>query len=456
MMDRAHNRSLSRRQYLALAVTTGSLGLAGCRQSDRAAANSEAIGVETIASGFTSPVDFAMPPDDDRMCVVDQPGQIHVVDAGTVRDELFLDLESNLVSLSGYDERGLLGFAFHPDFTTNGRCFARYSAPPRDGTPDGFEHTFVLAEFQADPERLVADPASERSILEIPEPQSNHNAGAITFGPDGFLYVAVGDGGASNDTGLGHVSDWYAAVPGGNGQDVTQNLLGSILRLDVDETGSDRQYGIPETNPLVGRAGRDEHFAWGFRNPWGMSFAGDELFVADVGQRRYEEINLVTNGGNYGWNVREGAHCFNPGSNDGSEACPTAAPSGEPLVDPIIEYPHQSSTGPSGSAVIGGYLYQGSLLPSLRDSYVFADWQARGTLFIADRPTTSDAQWPISRRSVEPVGPSTFGTHVLSFGRGNDDELYVLTTDNATISGETGRLQKLVAPPAETSPQAGD
>jgi glucose/arabinose dehydrogenase len=187
-----------------------------------------------------------------------------------------------------------------------------------------------------------------------------------------------------------------------------------------------------------------------------MSFTGDELFVADVGQRRYEEINLVTNGGNYGWNVREGAHCFNPDSTDGSEECPTAAPGDEPLVDPVIEYPHESSSGPSGSAVIGGYLYRGSLLPSLRDSYVFADWQARGTLFVADRPTTSNDQWPTSRRPVEPVGTSTFGQHVLSFGRGNDGELYVLTSDISRVAGETGRLQKLVSPPGEPSPSSVD
>jgi len=188
----------------------------------------------------------------------------------------------------------------------------------------------------ADGRRVRRD--SERTVLEIPEPQGNHNAGDLAFGPDGHLYVAVGDGGSGGDRGRGHVEDWYDANEGGNGQDVTENLLGSVLRIDVDGRDDGKAYAIPEDNPLVGREGLDEHFAWGLRNPWRMSFDGKELYVADVGQFAREEVSLVTNGGNYGWNVREGIECF--GADDCPDETPPDVRGGEPLVDPVVEYPH--------------------------------------------------------------------------------------------------------------------
>jgi glucose/arabinose dehydrogenase len=392
---------------------------------------------ERVASGFASPVAIEIPAPGRRF-VVDQPGQIYLIDGGDLRSEPFLDVSDRMVDVSGYDERGLLGLAFHPDFAENGRFYVRYSAPPRDGTPADYSHTFVLSEFTADPGADRADPDSERTVLEIPEPQGNHNAGAVTFGPDGSLYVAVGDGGRANDQGVGHVDDWYDGVGGGNGQDLTENLLGSILRIDVDEQTEQegpgtRRYGIPEDNPLVGETGLDEQFAWGFRNPWRFSFGPDgRLFAADVGQGAWEEVNVVESGGNYGWNVREGTHCFR------ADDCPSESPRGRPLRDPVIEYPHDGDPV-SGIAVIGGYLYRGSDLPDLRGRYLFADWRAGGQLFVAEE--ADDGLWPTA--AVPVSSEERFGPNVLSFGRTPAGELLVCTTASGGVDGNSGAVFRL-------------
>jgi len=403
------------------------------------AALPDRLSVETVATGLTAPLAMAVPETNAvGAYVVDQVGLVRVLDGSGLRAEPFLDVRDRMVPLRGYEERGLLGIALHPDFDENGRVFLRYSGP---GAPTGYSHTFVLSEFQASPDRTRADPASERRLLEIPEPQSNHNAGPIAFGPDGYLYVAVGDGGAGDDRGRGHVSDWYDENDGGNGQDVTENLLGSVLRIDVDDRAGGREYAIPQDNPLVGREGLDEHYAWGFRNPWGMSFTGEELFVADVGQNRFEEVDLVEAGGNYGWNVREGTHCFSTRSpSTPPETCPAATPDGDPLRDPIIEYSHGGPVG--GAAVVGGYLYMGEAIPGLQDTYVFADWRANGRLYVATR--ADEGLWPLTPIPVS--GTPSFGDMVLGFGRDLDGELYVLTTGRSTVSGSTGAVHRLRAP----------
>jgi glucose/arabinose dehydrogenase len=449
----------SRRRFLRLAAAGTATGLAGC--SDRLGTDPggpvgsggspggssgsggspggspdrslpDALALETLVSGLRAPLDVAFAPDADRRYVAEQQGIVHVHGDDGLRDEPFLDLRDT-VTAGG--EKGLLGIALHPGFAENRRLFVRYSAPPREGTPSGYSHTFVLAEFEAtaDGRRAVRD--SERTVLEIPEPQGNHNAGAVAFGPDGHLYVAVGDGGAGGDQGNGHVDDWYGAVGGGNGQDVTGNLLGSILRLDVDggasetpRTGgggaADRKgYAVPEDNPLVGRDGLDEHYAWGLRNPYRMSFDGEDLFVGDVGQSRFEEVNLVEKGGNYGWNVKEGTHCYSANS------CPDATPDdvrgGEPLRDPIVEYPH-TGDGVSGISVIGGHVYRGSALPSLAGRYVFGDLRADGRLFVAT-PPDGDGLWPTAAVDVVSADAGKLG-RILSFGRDADGEVYVLGT----------------------------
>jgi len=190
---------------------------------------------------------------------------------------------------------------------------------PVQRTPDrgharDYDHTAVLSEFTTEgDDHETADPDSETVLLEVPEPQFNHNAGTVLFGPDDYLYVPLGDGGDADDTGLGHVEDWYDDNEGGNAQNTTENFLGGILRLDVDSEGENGEsYGIPDDNPFVDSdEGLDEYYAWGLRNPWRASFDSEgQFFVADVGQNLFEEVNIVENGGNYGWNVKEATHCF--------------------------------------------------------------------------------------------------------------------------------------------------
>jgi glucose/arabinose dehydrogenase len=463
--------SCSRRQLLA-AGATALAGLAGCAgrapaersgggadgttgsdstDSDRSSTTGSPsddvppIEAERLASGFTSPVSVAAPEGTDRLLVVDQPGTVYLVPPDGGDASVYLDVTDRVVDVrGGYDERGLLGLAPHPDFADNGRLYLRYSAPRREGTPSGFSHTFVLSEVTVDPTADRVSPATERTLLEIPQPQANHNAGDLAFGPDGFLYVGVGDGGGSNDVGTGHVDDWYGGNAGGNGQDVTGNLLGSVLRLDVDATGGadgddDRPYGVPSDNPLVGRAGLGEQYAWGFRNPWRFSFdrPSGRFLVADVGQNRREEVNDVVAGGNYGWNVREGGDCFSTSSpGDPPTDCPTVTSDGQRLRDPVISYPHGG--GPvSGIAVVGGYVVRDGVLPGYDGQYIFADWRAEGSLFVAT--PTGDTGWPT--RSVSLSGD--IGQFLPSFGRDQDGELYVLSTNRGGVTGSTGALHRL-------------
>ncbi|WP_415381973.1 PQQ-dependent sugar dehydrogenase [Halosimplex sp. TS25] len=391
------------------------------------------VRAERVATGFTSPIAVEVP-QPGRRFVVDQTGQIRLHDDEGLREEPFLDVSDRMVDLGGgYTEQGLLGLAFHPSFDENSRLFVRYSAPPREGTPDGYSHTFVLSEFRADPAGTTADPDSETTILQIPQPQGNHNAGAVAFGPDGYLYVATGDGGGANDQGNGHVDDWYDAVGGGNGQDLTENLLGSILRIDVDGESEDRPYAIPEDNPLVGEDGLDEQYAWGFRNPWRFSFGPDgRLFVADVGQSQWEEVSVVERGGNYGWNVREGAHCFQ------AEDCPEESPRGRELRDPVVEYPHGGAEV-SGIAIVGGYLYDGDSMPDLRSRYLFADWRAQGRLYAARE--ADEGLWETTTVAVE--SEAEFGPNVLSFGRTPEGEVLVCTTAESGVTGDSGAVFRL-------------
>ncbi len=379
------------------------------------------VGLDTLASGLRTPLDMAVAPDINVQYVAEQHGLIRVLENGELRSEPLLDLRDAVTTGS---EMGLLGLALHPEFESNRRLFVRYSAPPREGTPSGFSHTFVLAEFRVTEDGRDARTGSERTVLTIPEPQSNHNAGSIVFGPDGYLYVGVGDGGAGGDQGRGHVSDWYDAVPGGNGQDVTDNLLGSILRIDVDGSHGETGYAIPEDNPLVGTPGLDEHFAWGFRNPWRLAFDGDDLYAGDVGQNWFEEVDVVQNGGNYGWNVKEGTHCY------GAEGCPDATPSsvrdGEPLLSPVIEYPQQGGDV-SGISVITGNVYRGHALPGLRERFVFGDYRANGRLFVATH--RSEGLWPAQ---VLPVVDDDAGklAQIFAFQR-HGNEMYVLGSGNS-------------------------
>ncbi len=440
---------MNRRQYLT--VTGGLLaGLAGCSDgsspsdttdtttdgmgatatpTDGLSARPDTVGLDTVASGLRAPVDMVFAPEADRRYIALQGGVVRVHESDGLREQPLLDLRDQ-VTAGG--EKGLLGIALHPEFASNRRLFVRYSAPTREGTPSSFSHTFVLSEFRVAEDGRSVRPGSEQTLLEIPEPQGNHNAGDIVFGAEGYLYVAVGDGGAGGDQGSGHVNDWYNDVAGGNGQDVQANLLGSILRLDVD--GGDG-YTVPDDNPLVDEPGLDEHYAWGFRNPWRLAVDGDDLYAGDVGQNRFEEIDRVVAGGNYGWNVKEGTHCY------GADDCPDVAPESvrgdELLRDPVVEYPH-GNAAVSGISVIIGNVYRGSDVPGLEGLFVFGDYAAGGELFVADPSTDTD--WPTA---VVPVTDSHAGKlqQILSFGRG-DDGMYVLG-----IGENGGGIHRIVPAP---------
>jgi glucose/arabinose dehydrogenase len=410
-----------------------------------------------VAGGLTAPI--TMVPANDRsgrLFVVDQAGTIRILrQDGTLAAEPFLDLRDRMVQLMPtFEERGVLGLAFHPGYTRNGRLFVFYSAPLRPGAPDGFNVTSRISEFRvsaADPDRV--DPASERVLLEVDKPQSNHNSGTIAFGPrDGYLYISIGDGGGGSDMDLGHVDDWYPANPGGNGQDVTQNLLGNILRIDVDHgrASTSRPYGIPRDNPFVGKEGLDEIYAYGFRNPYRMSFdtgGRRSLLVGDEGQNGFEEVDIVTRGGNFGWNVKEATHCFDAeNANVPPATCPATDPEGDPLIDPVVEYPNAARADGLGVAVIGGHVYRGHDLPRLRGRYVFGDFSRSldrpdGTLFVATpRP---NGLWDRQELRVRNTADGRLGHYVLGFGQDQRGEIYVLTTDNAGPTGTTGRIFRL-------------
>lgn len=377
------------------------------------------VGLELVAEGLVAPVGLVSPEDGTgRLFIVDQVGVVKILTAeGELVEEPFMDLGDRMVELrTNFDERGLLGLAFHPDFADDGRFFAYYSAPLREGAPADWNHTSHVSEFRvsgADPNR--ADPDSERVLLQVDEPQFNHDAGQLAFGLDGYLYISLGDGGGGDDVGLGH-------PPIGNGQDIS-TLLGSILRIDVDNGDP---YGIPPDNPFVGREARDEIFAYGLRNPFRFSFdaAGDqELFVGDVGQNLFEEVDIVTKGGNYGWNIREGLHCFDPANPDQPPAeCPDTGAKGEPLLDPIIEYPHPGLPRGIGTTVIGGFVYRGSALPGFEGRYIFGDWstnfdQGDGTLLIATPPSSEEESWSIEELRVATSESRRLDAFLLAFGQ---------------------------------------
>lgn len=401
----------------------------------------DSVRLEVLADGFVSPVALLDPADGSgRLFVVDQIGRIEIVDGNGERVlPPFLDLTDRVIGLSSsYDERGLLGLAFHPDYATNGRFFVYYTAAP-DTATGGIDGVNRVSQFRvSDADANQADADGERVLLAMDSPQPNHNGGQLAFGPDGFLYIGTGDGGGANDAGAGHT------VGTGNGQDAS-TLLGKILRIDVDRGDP---YDVPADNPFVGSgAGRPEIWALGFRNPWRFSFdtgGANRLFVGDVGQNRFEEVDIVQRGGNYGWSIREGGRCL-----DGGDACATRDPTGTPLSEPIVEYPHVDQLGrPVGISVIGGFVYRGGAVPALQGRYVFGDYSAGflipdGRLFAADE--TDDGRWTFREVMIDGTATGRIGRFVLAFGQDATGELYVLTSDRTGVGGTTGRVSKIVA-----------
>ncbi|MFQ5495916.1 MAG: PQQ-dependent sugar dehydrogenase, partial [Phycisphaerae bacterium] len=432
------------------------------------------ISLDTVATGLTAPVFLTHAGDGSgRLFIVDQAGQIRIVDAGgTLLPTPFLDLTDRMVTVNpSFDERGLLGLAFHPDYAVNGRLFVRYSAPrtgvigePCFGTPRGC-HKEVLAEFNqcilcpGDPN--IADPSSEIILFEVDEPQFNHNSGQVLFGPDGLLYFSLGDGGGAHD-GLADIPPSHG--PTGNGQNVN-TTLGSIVRIDVDgPPAPGLKYGIPPGNPFAAGGGAPEIYAYGFRNPYRFSFFDtgglipSRLIVGDVGQALIEEIDLlpvVPAPGllNYGWVIREGTLCFDPlNPSVPKPACTDIGPLGETMIDPVLEYDHSV-----GIAVVGGFVYRGTAVPALSGKYVFGDFSQdfgpTGRLFYAgvlglETITVGPRLEFFLAPTNEPLGKALFG-----IGEDENGELYVLASDNISPVGNTGVVLRIAEPPSVLPPR---
>jgi glucose/arabinose dehydrogenase len=404
--------------------------------------NAPIVGLKLIAQGFTAPMEFVSSGDGTgRMFAVDQIGLVKIITAdGKMLSEPFLDIRDRMIPLSpNYDERGLLGLAFHPNFAQNGRIFAFYSAPLRPGAPKGWSCTNRLSEFKISKDNPnKVDLSSEKVLLQVDKPQSNHNGGTIAFGPDGFLYIPLGDGGGANDVGNGH-------APEGNAQN-TSTLLGKILRIDVNNT-SGGTYDIPVANPFIGRIGyRPEIWAHGFRNPWRISFDKDgRLFASDAGQNLWEEVDIVTKGGNYGWRIQEGTYCFDPNSpNESPTNCPDKGLHGEQLISPVIEYGHNNRT-----VVVGGYFYKGLALTELVGSYIFADWSGSftkgdGTLLLA-KPS-DQGLWKTEEIKIANISSGKINAYIRSIGQDEAGELYILTSNAAGPKGDTGKIYQVVSP----------
>lgn len=415
----------------------------------------ETLDLQLVEDGFVSPIGLVPIPDNTgRLVVIDQIGTLWVLDAsGNKMPTPFIDLTSRMVTLSpGFDERGLLGVAFHPDYASNGRLFIYYNAPPRAGGPtatDPWNNLARFSEFRISSDPNIVDMSSERVFLEIDDPQFNHNGGTLVFGPDGYLYISIGDGGAADDNAPGHVEDWYATNAGGNGQDLEANLWGNVLRLDMDGA---MPYGIPADNPFVGKPGPDEIYAYGFRNPYRMSFdmgGSRRLFLGDAGQNLYEEVDIVEKGGNYGWNVKEGTHCFStetPGTS--LSECPGIDPLGNRLIDPVIEMLNSANpaSGIKTLTVIGGHVYRGAI-KGLKGDYVFGSFSktfnpAQGELFVA-KPA-GPRLWPFIEIPLASFADH-LGAFVKGFGQDLEGEIYVATSTALGPSGTTGKVYKLVA-----------
>jgi glucose/arabinose dehydrogenase len=334
--------------------------------------------VPLVAAGLDHPLFLTHAGDrSGRVFVVEQPGTVRIVNRGVLGKEPFLNIRDR-VATDG-PERGLLGLAFHPDYPRNGRFFVNYTRQPDGAT--------VVAEYRRG---ATQDEASrdERILLVVMQPAPNHNGGMVAFGPDGYLYVGLGDGGGIGD-------------PDNRAQRLNE-LLGKMLRIDVDHGDP---YAIPADNPFAKEGGRPEIYAVGLRNPWRFSFDFNtaELWVADVGQKKWEEVDLVTRGGNYGWRVMEGSHCFNP-----PVSCQTRG-----FIMPVMEYGHEEGR----CSIIGGYVYRGRAVPGLRGTYVSGDF-CSGEIF-------AFRQSDKGRKGMAPTVLLKAGFQISSFGQDEEGELYV-------------------------------
>lgn len=365
------------------------------------------VNVRLISDQLAYPTAFAQPNDkSNRLFVCEQRGRIRIVKNGILQERPFLDITEDVLMMNSGDEMGLLGFAFHPSFSKNGKFYVFFSM--RVSRKPGLDHRSVIREYRVsakDPNS--ANKATAREVLSYDEPESNHNGGDIKFGPDGFLYVGIGDGGAYND-----LHGMY-----GNGQNLN-TFLGKILRIDVDQT----PYAVPADNPFTGKENtRPEIYAYGFRNPWRISFdkLDGRLFAGDVGQKNWEEVDIVTKGGNYGWRVREGTHIKTPGDPDPKN-----------WINPIIDYGRQE-----GISVTGGYVYRGKKIPSLRGKYIFGDLM--GPIW-----ALTDVKKELWTKEKLSISRDPGYWQIYSFGEDQAGELYVLAV---LMESAKGALYKIVA-----------
>jgi len=343
---------------------------------------------------FRRPVDLQQPADNtNRLFVAEQEGIISVFQRSpdAAVKKTFMDITARVDDTG--NEMGLLGLAFHPNYKSNGFFYVNYTASSPRRT--------IVSRFKVstDPDR--ADDASETVILTFDQPYSNHNGGQLAFGPDGFLYIAIGDGGSGGD-------------PQNNGQE-RATLLGSIARIDVNTTGAGANYGIPADNPFRGNTAgyREEIFAYGMRNPWRMSFdaATGQLWTGDVGQNAYEEIDIIEKGGNYGWRLMEGKHCYTNNCNQTG------------LKLPVWDYSRSE-----GVSITGGFVYRGKLLPSLKGKYIYADYGSQ-KIWSLD---FTDLNAPLNSELTVASFP------IASFGVDADSELYICGFD-----GKIHRLEEV-------------
>jgi glucose/arabinose dehydrogenase len=362
---------------------SGTLGLTPDVPPGRQSAGAVTLDLEVVATGLQQPVFVDAPTGDDRLFIVDQPGTIRVVDnTGKLLGTPFLDIRAE-VQFSG--ERGLLGLAFHPDYATNGKFYVNFTDTSGDTQ---------IVEYRLSSDPGMAAPSTKRVLLVIDQPAGNHNGGMLAFGPDGFLYIAMGDGGGGGDT--------Y-----GNGQNIN-TLHGAVLRIDVDGA---TPYAVPAGNPFVGKAGADEIWVYGLRNPWRFSFDGNRMYIADVGQSAREEIDLVDTGdggANLGWSIMEGSQCFGGG-------CSSAG-----LVLPLVEYTHAE-----GCSITGGYVYRGSAIPELDGHYFYGDFcggWVKSFRYSGGTSNTDHQNWTTDLGAVG--GLTSFGTD--GFG-----EMYVTSTSGS-------------------------
>jgi glucose/arabinose dehydrogenase len=357
-----------------------------------------------------------------RIFIVEQPGRVRMMVNGKLVEKPYLDISDNLYSQG---ECGLLGMAFHPNFATNGLVYFNHTRQkpgiePTKTQKNGKPVTImtletVIMEYKANPAGDALDPASARVVLRIDQPYENHNGGMIAFGPDGMLYIGMGDGGNQRD-------------PHRNGQNLNV-LLAKMLRIDVTPREG---YAVPKDNPFVGREGaRPEIWCYGVRNPWRFSFDRETglLYAADVGEDRWEEINIINKGQNYGWSEREGWYKFNRTPRGKDEPKPTAPPEVvEGFTGPIKNYWHDI-----GMSITGGYVYRGQAIPSLRGWYLYGDY-SKGTIWglkYDGQKVTGDATLKIqNEKEVRPMLPS-------GFGEDDDGEIYI-------CSHQDGKIWKIV------------